>query len=1336
MFTRRDSRFRLASVSLITLTLSGAFAAGCGDDAPSMTGGSGGSGGSGGATDVRPDVPDVRTDGGDGAGGDTGTGDVPEGGRECYNVTFDQPLNNATLVAADDKDGSMCVGGFQYDIKISSTDAPDGVAVAVYAGNSMLATTTFTAGKATFAGVQLSSMGDTVLSIQFPSTRMCTAAASMSKVTVDCKVPSCTLAKPVISGAHPMLNGVPAPAGDRANAVGSAFQTAFEVTTDIEDGRPVQLRINNAATPAMITMVSANAMGGKATFAGVTLAPDATYEVVAVCTALSGTAGTSMKGTYTVDTTAPDLTVSRPANGDFIGPTDLTAGKFKVCAKTTSMDAINLAASLGTRAANFCIANTTNCVAVTALNTDACVDVTCPGGTPFNIDVSLGDTAGNTVSKTITGVACASTLPTVQIVAPVSDAPTFTDRSKHILAANATGGAGQAKDLDGVAPGAQANVVACSDRAGSARLYVGRKGDATLNQLGAAVMTAAAATGECPSGLGFVAKFNGVTLPESTNNASGMLATATELRVDLTDVSTAVGTSGLLDLWVDSVAPVISVMSPAMLCGSFQQAPTVYTTDVKLNTDTPSVDLTVTNGASTDTYANPTVAANVATFTSVVFNPGSNAVAALATDPAGNSTTLTPSPCAVTVGAAPVVLFTTPVAGNNLCPNGVVIPGCIGDTDTGTTGWQGPIAVRVTSAGMPIVGNTVTFTIGATTLGTAMTNAAGDAQLVIATNVIPEGSVTLTATSAPVPGNGVGVGTVTVNVDTAAPMTPSNFTAMVLDRRQTSFQLTWTAAADAGGGNVAGYDVRVAKVPIDSSNFDNTSITTAVTYTGSPAAGGQMDGIAVRDMAIEQDYYFAVAAKDAVGSRSGLLATTTPTRAIFNAVTLTGATGDKFGFDINGEGDFGRPQGLGFVNDGLSDLIVSGNTTTRVYLFFGTAGGFATVPSITFTGTVNGFGNAVADAGDLDGDGLNDIAIASPNDGDGKIFIYSRKNPPASWNTSGAWPAALTEAQANYVITVSDPTLTAKMFRRTLARLGDFDGTGADDLAIGFPLFGTVAPVATNLGKVLIVKGSSTFASMTIPNPANAIEIDGTVPTAAFGARTLGIGRFFPTGGPAVAVSAYVTSTAYAFRGQAPVGILTAAMADDSTIGTMGETYGQTLGLLGPLGASPGAISVGAPLAKYVDVHLGTVATGPFLGANGGAPASSVRFINPASGNSFGAVNFGSGVRGTSQTVSIIGSDALPDLIVAGQTETGSPLYVVSGALIPTLSGTVDVSSPPAAISGAIAPPIVKVSNKLPLDWIGYSIGTVIPDSNNDGYADFAVGELTTTTAGRVVVLY
>jgi hypothetical protein len=61
------------------------------------------------------------------------------------------------------------------------------------------------------------------------------------------------------------------------------------------------------------------------------------------------------------------------------------------------------------------------------------------------------------------------------------------------------------------------------------------------------------------------------------------------------------------------------------------------------------------------------------------------------------------------------------------------------------------------------------------------------------------------------------------------------------------------------------------------------------------------------------------------------------------------------------------------------------------------------------------------------------------------------------------------------------------------------------------------------------------------------------------------------------------------------------------------------------------------------------------------------------------------------------------------------------------MTGMVDVTT---------AAKVAKAPDHLPADWHGYAGATIIPDSDGDSYADFAVGEFANATPGRVVILH
>lgn len=1278
-----------------------------------------------GSTDVIPG-PGTTTDAGSDAdtGGEGGTD--ADSNPECPTLNFATPEDGAQLTEQDDVDGDFCANGFQYDVAIA-TNADDGTIVSLYGNAGKIADATVAAGLARYDNVQLPSMGSETLRAEIEiDGDTCTAQAA---VTVACAgAPECEITQPTITATHPELNGVPvADGGDRVSAPGSAYQVAFEVQTNVADGQPVILNVDGN-----VSAVSSNAIGGVATFPGVTLVPDGDHTVTARCVPVSGIEGMSTTTTYTVDTEAPPLSAHKVKENDAITPLQdgdhwnpeddadpATDGlQIRVCGTTdaaSAPDALDLPASLGTGQQNFCVAVGTSSPTCTPATTGgaatagdgACVTIDCPGGGPFNLTLTLRDDAGNPTEETIQGVTCASTLPQVQFLDPVGDGPTFDDIDKRILSASMSGQV-QRVDKNAAALGAQYDVVVCTTaQSGTAVLSAGLAG-ATLGQLGTAAVESDGA-GVCANvGMSNLARFPDVTLPQSAEDNALDLVTATELRVELEDQSGGEGTASIR-IWVDSTPPNLSIVDPVGLCGSSIESSTDYTTDVRFLSAVVPVELTV----GTATYVGTQIQTGSVTIEDVVFPLGTSAISARTEEPAGNVGTI-PSPCEVTIGQVPSVTWVAPTQGSKLAASTSSGAGIVPDGDAVAAGWQGTLRVCTDIDTSVYPGATVQFS----------TNTVGD----IGTPVPLDGSgcaerpntdlseadlLILTAETSPIDGFS-GTASISVPVDVTAPGAPTSVSASVLDRRQTSFQVTWTAPAD-GTKNAAGYDVRVSQTIIDTPSAFDTA--TSVTYTGAPAAAGTSDGIAVGDRFIETDYFFAVRARDVAGNLGPIAHTTASVAATFNRTMIeSSVTNEQFGWWVDGTGDIN--------NDGLSDMLVGAYNGVASYAYFGSVGGIPTTPSVTFAGGTLGFGSPLVAIGDINGDGLGDVAAGAPLDDEGKVYVYyGRTN----------WPNTLEEANSDVVIRASssgDPLFASSLFGISIAAIGDYNGDGTADFAIGTPYYGGLR------GHLTIVYGQpgGLPAEVTVPadQGTHVTSIVGPAgENSAFGYLAMANAGFYPVppGTTTLIFSAPLRGTnrgrLYSFAGIGPqASPLSATQASHVFDGEPGEYIG--LASLLPLRNVPGisrpALVAGLPAEGNGQVVAlsGTETVGPFANVT-------ARITDATATEEFDFGNLVVSSSFTSSTGSFIGSDAA-DVVLSAKGKNGalSRVHIVDGSTLVGQTVPSDIVT------------YQPVTVDMPADWVDFAtFSTALRDLNGDGYADIAVPEFGTGAFdGRVLVLW
>ena len=186
------------------------------------------------------------------------------------------------------------------------------------------------------------------------------------------------------------------------------------------------------------------------------------------------------------------------------------------------------------------------------------------------------------------------------------------------------------------------------------------------------------------------------------------------------------------------------------------------------------------------------------------------------------------------------------------------------------------------------------------------------------------------------------------------------------------------------------------------------------------------------------------------GSISGLV----------EGVKLTASDGsshDDFGFSLDGGGDVDG-DGLPDVVVGAPDAPGAGSSDGAIYVFYGPTSA-ATEDKLhsPSTGT-DDFGYAVANAGDVDADGYDDVLIGAPNAdplGTNSGAVYLARGSTSGASLDAAYAAA--------------PSLA--YMGRSVASAGDADGDGFGDVVVSAPF--DHAGGVTDAGSVYIVYGSA-----------------------------------------------------------------------------------------------------------------------------------------------------------------------------------------------------------------------------------------------------------------------
>jgi hypothetical protein len=418
-------------------------------------------------------------------------------------------------------------------------------------------------------------------------------------------------------------------------------------------------------------------------------------------------------------------------------------------------------------------------------------------------------------------------------------------------------------------------------------------------------------------------------------------------------------------------------------------------------------------------------------------------------------------------------------------------------------------------------------------------------------------------------------------------------------------------------------------------------------------------------------------------------------------------------YNIQAGGAFGISVGTaGDVNgDGYDDVIVGadyndagGENAGQAFLYFG-GPGMDAVADLTFTGAMadDHFGVTAGTAGDVNGDGYDDVIVGAYGNDEGgtdagRAYVY----------LGGASP----NATADVVVT---GTTSGINFAARVGTAGDVNGDGYDDFLVG-AAYEALPMIGTYVGSVRVYYGGAS------PDAVADLRVTGVAAGDQFGAAMGAAGDVNGDGYADIVAGTRLNDAGGADAGQAYVffgGASPDTVADLTLTGLVaGDFLGVAVGTAGDVNDDGyDDVIVGASLNDAA----GTDAGAAYVYYGGASPdaVADATLTAEAAGDYFGS---------SVGTAGDVNGDGRADVVVGA--------YQNDAAAAAAGRVYVCYLDPPRAACRLDLSPLGVAAG----DRLGYCVAAA-GDVNGDGYGDFIVGAPRSdppagTDAGRAYVFF